>query len=80
MLNPISKRFDACQRTPNATARFHASLPTEEGLIFEEELSIDFMFLDGKAFLHVVDTATCFSAVNFLGSTGPDCGLSVKGN
>jgi hypothetical protein len=45
--------------------RFKVSIP-EDDLVFGDEVSIDLMFLDGNAVLHVVDTATRFSAAAFL--------------
>lgn len=40
-------------------------MPDDE-LMFNEELSMDLMWLDGKAILHIVDTATGFNAAEPL--------------
>jgi hypothetical protein len=50
-----------------------------EDIVFGDELSIDLMFIDGQAVLHVVDTATRFSAVTFLDSYNGSFGQSVEG-
>lgn len=36
--------------------------PSKKNLVLDDELSLDFMFLNGKATLYIVDTATYFSA------------------
>ena len=79
LLEEIAKNCDTCQRFTSPPVRFKASLPTEEDLVFGDELSIDLMFLDGKAVLHIVDTATRFSAATFLDSHGEKYGQSVEG-
>jgi hypothetical protein len=58
--------------------RFKLSIP-EDDLVFGDEVSIDLMFLDGTAVLHVVDTATRFSAAAFLDAHNETYGLSVHG-
>ena len=40
---------------------------------------MDLMFLDGKAVLHVIDTATHFSAAKFLDSHGKTYGQTAEG-
>lgn len=54
-------------------------MPNEDDLVFGEELSIELMFLDGITLLHIVDTATYFSAQTFLDSSGETYGKSVEG-
>lgn len=84
VLKDIIKRCDPCQRVGPTLVRFRASIPEEE-LVFGDELSIDLAWVEGDAFLHVVDTATRFSATTFLNaephSIGPekDYGQSVDG-
>ena len=46
---------------------------------FGDELSMDLMFLNGKAVLHIIDTATRFSAATFLDAHGSSYGQSVDG-
>lgn len=84
VLKDIIKHCDPCQRVGPTPVRFRASIPEEE-LVFGDELSIDLVWVEGDAFLHVVDTATRFSATTFLDwkpdSVGPekDYGQSVDG-
>lgn len=40
--------------------------PTEENLVFNNELALDLFWLDGKAVLHIVDIATGFSDPGFF--------------
>ena len=75
ILREISESCDTCQRLGPNPIRFKATLPSVDDIIFGEELSIDLMFIDSEAVLHVVDTATRFSAATFL----KDYGLSVEG-
>ena len=79
VLEQISKACDACQRLGPTPLRFKTSLPNEEDLIFGDKVSIDLMWVDGKAVLHVVDTATRFSAATFLDANVMDYGHSVEG-
>jgi hypothetical protein len=58
--------------------RFKVSIP-EEDLVFGDDVSIDLMFLDGSAVLHVVDTETRFSAPGFLDDNGAAYEQSVNG-
>lgn len=46
--------------------RFRISLPTKETLIFGKNLYMCLMLLDGKAVLHIDDTATRFSSATLL--------------
>lgn len=84
VLKEIVKKCDPCQRIGPTPVRFRASIPEDE-LVFGDELSIDLAWVEGDAFLHVVDTATRFSATTFLDwkphSDGPekDYGQSVDG-
>lgn len=51
----------------------------EGDLIFGDSISMNLMFLDGKAVLHVVASATRFSAATFLDAHGMTYGHSVDG-
>jgi transposase InsO family protein len=53
--------------------------PNMEDIVFGDELSIDLMFIDGQAVLHVFDTATRFSAATSLDSHNDSFGQSVEG-
>ncbi len=79
LLQEIADHCDTCQRYSSPPLRFKASIPDESELVFGDELSIDLMFLDSKAVLHIVDTATRFSAATFLDSHGETYGQSVDG-
>lgn len=54
-------------------------MPSTDEQIFGEEISMDLTFIDGKAILHIVDTATRFSAAIFLDAHSMDYGQSVDG-
>lgn len=62
----ITSRCNTCQYFVKVSIRFRVSLPTEENFKFGEKLSMDLVFLDGKAVLHLVYTANRFSAATFL--------------
>lgn len=70
ILQQISKTCDTCQRFGPRPIRFKVTLPSDKDLVFGSELSMDLMFIDGKALLHIVDTATRFSAAIFLDKYG----------
>jgi hypothetical protein len=44
------------------------TLPSEKELSFGSELSMDLMFINGKAVHHVIDSATRFNAATILDS------------
>lgn len=73
-LNDVSAACKNCQHYGPAPIRFKASIPSEENLVFGNEISVNLMFLDGKALLHVVYTAARFSAATFLDPHGSSCG------
>lgn len=54
-----------------------SSFSEEQNIIFRDELSMDLMFFDGKAVLHIVDTR--FRAATFLDSNGEINGQLVEG-
>lgn len=64
-LDTISKAFATCATLAARGLRFKVSMP-DEGLVFNHTLSADLMFLDGRAVLHVFDTATGFGNSDFL--------------
>lgn len=65
LLGDISRRCHTCQTFGARPLRFKVAMPDEQ-LVFNEELSMDLMWLDGKAVLHMVDTATGFNAAETL--------------
>lgn len=73
-LEEINKACNTCQKFGPKPVRFKASLPTEE-LVFGDELSMDLQWIDGEPILHVINTATKFSAATFLETYG----LSTEG-
>lgn len=79
IIEDICRNCDTCQRFSVPPVRFKVSLPNEDELVFGDEISIDLMFLDNCSVLHVVDTATRFSAATFLDKHGETYGQSVEG-
>ena len=79
ILQGISDACDTCLRFGPRPLRFIAALPIKNELIFGQELSVDLTWIDGKAVLHVIDTATRFSTATFLDSSEQDYGQSVEG-
>lgn len=57
---PHNGAHGTCQRLGPTLLRFTASLKTEDSVKFGDELSMDFMFLDGKAAFNIVNTETRF--------------------
>ena len=78
-LESLQAACDTCYCLGLTPVRLKVSLPNEHDLKFGGELSIDLMFLDGKAVLHVIDTATRFSSAIFLDAHGATYGQSVEG-
>lgn len=70
---------NTCQYQTSPLIRFNVSLPTEESLVFGEELSMDLIFLDRKAVPRIAATATRFATETFLDSHGANCRQSVDG-
>lgn len=65
ILEDITRRCDPCQRIQPAPVRFRVSLGAEE-IRFNEELLMDIMYIGSDPVLHIVDSATRFSAARFL--------------
>lgn len=78
-MEEITCLCNGCQKFSKVPVRFKVSLPTEENLVFEDELSIDIMFLEGDAVLDIVDTATRLSAATFLDGNVATYGQTVEG-
>jgi hypothetical protein len=64
-LRQIVKACLTCQTFASQPLRFSVRLPDEK-LVFNDELIMDLLWLDGEPALHVVDTATRFGAAVFL--------------
>ena len=79
VLKEISKSCNAGQRLGSQPTRFKTTLPALQEVKFGEEISMDLMFIEGKALLHIVDTATRFSSAIFLDSQGHNYRQSVNG-
>jgi hypothetical protein len=79
ILQNISQSCETCQRLGPRPIRFKVSIPPTDDIVFEDEVSIDLMFINGKAILHIADTATMFSAATFLDSNLATYGQSVEG-
>lgn len=65
-LEDITRACHICQTYSSKPLTFQVRLPDD--VIFNKEVRLDLMFLDGKAVLHVLDTGTNFSAARFLSS------------
>lgn len=59
VLQQIPKACEACRNHSVKPFRFRAAL-TPDKVIFNHELAIDLMWIDGNPTLHVVDTHTHF--------------------
>jgi hypothetical protein len=65
-LEEISGLCKTCQHLNHKTYRFRVSMPKER--IFNEELALDLMWIDGHPILHVVNTRTHFTSAVHLRS------------
>jgi hypothetical protein len=65
ILQGIVKSCLTCQTFASQPLRFSVRMPDDK-LVFNDELSLDILWLDGEPALHVVDTATRFGAAIFL--------------
>jgi transposase InsO family protein len=66
-------------KTGPTSIRFKISIPPTEYIAFRDEVYIDLMLINEKDILHIVDTATRFSAATFLDSNLATYGRSVEG-
>ena len=69
-LKEIYDSCHICQTYSTKPLTFQARCPDE--IIFNKEVRIDLMFLQGKPVIHVVDTGTNVSAARFLPSQSTD--------
>lgn len=68
ILKEISRSCNTCERLESQPTGFKTTLHTYSDVKFGDEVSLDLMFIEGKALLHIVDTATRFSLAVFLES------------
>lgn len=59
-------RCDVCLRFNREPVCFSVSLPSEFKFVFEDELSVNIMFLDGNVVPYTVGTTTRFFATTLL--------------
>lgn len=71
-LDEITKSCSTCQKYSKGPHRFRVSFPKEK-CIFNHEIAIDLLWLNGNPALHVVDTHTHFSAAAFIKSKSSSC-------
>lgn len=79
IFNDIVSHCRNCQHHGPAPIRFKITIPTKESVLFGVELSIDLMFLNGKAFLHIVDPTTSVSGATFLNAHESNYEQSTEG-
>jgi hypothetical protein len=64
ILEDIAKSCHACQTYASRPATFQVRFPND--IVFNKELRLDLMTIDGRPVLHIVDSGTNFSAARFL--------------
>jgi hypothetical protein len=79
LLQQIASACETGQKLGPKPIRLKVSLPNMEDIVLGDELSINLMFIDGQTVLHVIDTATRFSAATFLDSHNGSFGQSGEG-
>jgi hypothetical protein len=79
VLSDIENACSTCQRYSSKPLRLKTSLPNGKEFSFGSELSMDLKFINGKAVLHVIDSATRFNAATFLDSHSESFGQSSDG-
>lgn len=62
ILSNIFKSYEHCRLLSSRSLRFHASLIPKQ-MLFNPELSIDVMWIEGTHILYIVDTDTGFQNV-----------------
>jgi hypothetical protein len=79
VLSDTENACSTCQRYSSKPLRLKTILPSGKELSFGSELSMDLMFIDGKAVLHVIDSATRSNAAKVLDSHSESHGQSSDG-
>lgn len=69
-LSEIAHECRTCQKHSPKPHRYKVTMPPYPDLKFGEELSMDLMWINSEAVLHIVDTATRFSTATFLDDYG----------
>jgi hypothetical protein len=64
VLSDIENACSICQHYSSKALRLKTTLPSGEELSFGSELSMDLMFINGKAVLHVIDFANSIQCSN----------------
>lgn len=64
ILKEISRACATCQRFAPKPLSFQVTIPGD--VVFNNELALDLMWIDGRAVLHIVDVHTHFSSAVFL--------------
>lgn len=70
VLDLIWKRCEPWEWVWKAWNRFRVSPPCKSNLVFDKELQINLVYVDGNAVPHTGDTADFFSAACFFNRTG----------
>ncbi len=65
LLEDITRSCEICQTFSTRSQRFRVSLPPSD-IVINRKIAMDFMWIDKKAALHVVDIETNFSSASFL--------------
>ena len=65
MLEEIAQSCETCTTFSRPPERFRVTSPPDQ-IIFNEEVALDLMWLEGKAILHVVDCHTHFNSASAL--------------
>ena len=65
LLEEITKSCNTCATFSRPPQRFRVTIPPDE-IVFNKEVALDLMWLEGKAVLHVVDCQTHFNSAAFL--------------
>jgi hypothetical protein len=64
LLEDISRACHACQVYASISISFQVR--NVDDIVFNQEIRLDLMYIDGRPALHVVDTGTTFGAATFL--------------
>lgn len=70
-LDKIAASCRTCQVYNNQTLRIKVAIP-EDKIVFNQDIELDLVYLNGQAALHVVDTGANFSSAQFLAGHSVD--------
>ena len=65
MLEDIVARCKQCQTFRSKPTIFRVSLPMDE-IVFNHEIEVDIMWIDGDAIIHIIDRGTRYSVAKYL--------------